>query len=111
MRIVALILAAGASRRMGRPKQLLDWGGQPLVRTVAQQALDASIDHVVAVVGKAGAEVAAAFDGLPVEVVENPNYASGQSSSLRIGIAALGSDVAAVIVLLSDQPFVTTTII
>lgn len=110
-RVAALVLAAGASERMGRPKQLLDWGGQPLVRVAAMAALSAGLYPVLAVVGSAGAEVAAALAGLPLQIVANPNYATGQSSSLRMGITALPPKCLAVLVLLSDQPFVTPAIV
>ena len=110
-RIAAIILAAGSASRMGSPKQLLDWGGRPLVRVVAEHALAARLDRVLVVVGAAGDAVAAALAGLPVEIVENPAYAEGQSTSLRAGVAALGPEVGAALVLLGDQPFVTPAII
>jgi molybdenum cofactor cytidylyltransferase len=96
---------------MGRAKQLLDWGGRPLVRVVAEQALAARLDHVLVVVGASGGAVAAALAGLPVEVVENQAYAAGQSTSLRAGIAALAPAIGAAMVLLGDQPFVTPAIV
>ena len=109
--VAAIILAAGASQRMGQPKQLLDWHGQPLIRAVAQAALASQARPVSVVLGGAGTAVAEALHGLPLAVVENPHYASGQSSSLRAGIAALGAEVPAALVLLGDQPFVTPAII
>jgi len=109
--VAAIILAAGASSRMGRPKQLLDWHGRPLVRAVAEQALAARLDQVYVVVGAAGAAVATALEGLPLHIVANRHYAVGQSSSLHAGIAALDSAVGAALILLGDQPFVTTAII
>jgi molybdenum cofactor cytidylyltransferase len=96
---------------MGRPKQLLDWGGQPLVRVVAEFALASQLDRVVVVVGAAEREVTGALAGLPLDLVHNPAYAEGLSTSLRAGIAALGPEVAAALVLLGDQPFVTPVII
>lgn len=109
--IAGLVLAAGAATRMGRPKQLLDWGGRPLVRVAAETALAAHLSPVLAVLGSAQAEVAAALAGLPAQLVPNPRYAEGQSTSLRAGIAALPADCAAVVVLLGDQPFVTAEIV
>ena len=106
-----LILAAGASLRMGRPKQLLDWHGRPLVRAAAETALAAGLDPLVAVVGAARAEVTAALAGLPLRIVANPSYLAGQSTSLRAGVAALGPDADAAVVLLGDQPFVTVEIV
>lgn len=109
--VSGLILAAGASLRMGRPKQLLDWHGRPLVRAAAETALAAGLDPLVAVVGAARAEVIAALAGLPLRIVANPSYLAGQSTSLRAGVAALGPDVDAAVVLLGDQPFVTVEIV
>lgn len=109
--IAGLVLAAGAASRMGQPKQLLDWGGRPLVRVAAEAALAAHLSPVLVVLGSAQAEVAAALAGLPVQPVANPAYADGQSTSLRAGIAALPAECAAVLVLLGDQPFVTAAII
>lgn len=111
MSVAGLMLAAGAASRMGRPKQLLDWAGRPLVRVAAEIALEVPLDPVLVVVGNAAAEVAAALNGLPLQIVPNPDYAAGQSSSLRAGIAALPPDVAAVVVLLGDQPFVSAAIV
>jgi molybdenum cofactor cytidylyltransferase len=112
-RVAALILAAGASSRMGRPKQLLDWAGRPLVRAAAEVALAARLHPLLVVVGGAEAEVAGALAGLPLRIIANPDYAAGQSTSLRAGIAALDhdDDADAVVVLLGDQPFVTAAIV
>ncbi len=109
--IAAIILAAGASSRMGRPKQLLDWHGLPLIRVVAEQALAAQLDQVTVVVGGAGDAVAAALAGLPLRIVVNPEAAAGQSTSLRAGVAALGPEVGAALILLGDQPFVSAALI
>jgi molybdenum cofactor cytidylyltransferase len=109
--VSGLILAAGASMRMGRPKQLLDWGGRPLVRAAAEVALAARLDPVLVVVGGARAEVEAALAGLPLRIVANRDYAAGQSTSLRAGVAALDPEIDAVVVLLGDQPFVTAAIV
>jgi molybdenum cofactor cytidylyltransferase len=111
MKIAGIILAAGSASRMGQPKQLLDWHGRPLVRVAAEEALVSSLGHVLVVLGSARAEVAAALAGLPLQFVENADYAAGQSTSLRAGIAALEPDVAAAMILLGDQPFVTAAII
>jgi molybdenum cofactor cytidylyltransferase len=109
--VAGIILAAGAATRMGRPKQLLDWGGQPLVAVAAEQALAAGLAPLLVVVGAAADDVTTALGGLPVQSVPCAEYASGQSASLRAGIAALGAEVAAVVVLLADQPFVTAAIV
>jgi molybdenum cofactor cytidylyltransferase len=109
--IAGVILAAGASSRMGRPKQLLDWGGMPLVRAAALNALGAGLAPVLVVTGGAQEAVEGALANLPVQLVHNASYAEGQSTSLRAGIAALGAEPDAALVLLGDQPFVTREII
>ncbi len=84
-----IILAAGESTRFGAPKQLLDWKGKPFVRQVAETALQAGLWPVVVVTGFCAADVESALDGLPVEIVHNPEYPQGQSTSIRAGIQPL----------------------
>lgn len=102
--IAVLLLAAGESRRMGRPKQLLPWCGKPLVRHAAETALQAQADELLVVLGAHAEAVAAALHGLTLRLVQNPGYATGQAGSLRVGLAALPADADAAIVLLADQP-------
>lgn len=99
-----VVLAAGGANRFGAPKQLLDWRGQPLVRHVASLALRAGLDPVVVVIGAYRAEVRQALDGLPVILVENQDWQSGQSSSIRGGLCALPAETGGAIFLLCDQP-------
>ena len=103
--IVALVLAAGSSRRMGRPKQLLEIGGEPLIRRAVRQAAAAGLDQIVVVVGPHRAEIERALGDAGVRLVDNPDHLSGMASSLRAGLRALGSEVEAAIVMLADQPF------
>ena len=101
----AIVLAAGLSRRMGRPKLLEDLQGTPLIRRTVQAVLAAGIAEVVVVVGPAHPETfAAALGGLPVRITVNPAPEMGQSSSLRLGIEALTPGVGDVLVALGDQP-------
>jgi molybdenum cofactor cytidylyltransferase len=106
-----IILAAGLSSRMGGDKVLLPWQGQPLVRHMAGIALASRLAEVVVVTGHRAIEVAAAVSDLPVRVINNPEYATGLSSSLRAGIAALSPYLGGALVLLVDQPLVTTAIV
>ncbi|MCW5839239.1 MAG: nucleotidyltransferase family protein [Anaerolineales bacterium] len=103
-RVAGIVLAGGGSSRLGQPKQLLDWKGTPFVRQVAETALAAQLSPVIVVTGAAAAEVTAALHGLAVQVVHNPNWAAGQSSSVKAGLAAVPADAAAAIFMAVDQP-------
>lgn len=102
-----VLLAAGGSTRMGRPKQLLPVHGQPLLRHVTQLALRASVSPVVVVLGANADVIAPCLDGLSVQIAVNPNWSEGLGSSLRCGMEALLTAVPeteVVIVALADQP-------
>jgi xanthine dehydrogenase accessory factor len=109
-----VILAAGASARMGRPKQLLPLGGRPLLQHVLDAAAGSRLDEVVLVLGAAADEIRAAVtlpSSRPVRVVVNPAYAEGQSGSLRLGLGSVDPRAAATAVLLGDEPHVTPALI
>jgi molybdenum cofactor cytidylyltransferase len=103
-RVAGVILAAGGAQRMGQPKQVLIWHGQPLVRHVARAALEGGLDPVVVVTGNAAEQVRAAVEGLPILVANNPEWQAGQSSSVKIGLHALPAETGAAVFLLADQP-------
>jgi CTP:molybdopterin cytidylyltransferase MocA len=106
-KVAAILLAAGGSRRMGEPKQLLELEGEPLVRRAARAALETRCARVLVVTGAAGGEVEAALAGLDVEVVRNPVWETGLASSIRAGLEAAQRAVPGldgVLVLLADQP-------
>lgn len=115
--IYGILLAAGISSRMGSPKQLLDWHGQPLIAHVVTQACDSLLDGLIVVTGAAAESTQAVLSGIaaqrniPVSVCFNPVYAQGQATSLRAGIAELPADVRAIVVLLVDQPLITSALI
>jgi molybdenum cofactor cytidylyltransferase len=103
--IAAIVLAAGASTRMGRQKLLLPMpDGRALVRLAVEQVLAAGLDETVVVLGADAEAVSAALIGLPVRTVVNPRYAEGQSTSLRAGLDALPGGTEAVVIALGDQP-------
>ena len=105
-RVAGVILAAGTSSRLGRPKQLLDICGEPLVRGVARIALASRLDTVTVVIGNAADQVAPLLDDLDVTVAFNGSYGSGQASSLKAGVRAVPANADAVLLLLVDQPTV-----
>jgi molybdenum cofactor cytidylyltransferase len=110
--IAGIVLAAGLSRRMGRPKLLLPLGdGKPLVRLAVERVLAARLDSVVVVLGAEADAVAAALADLPVRTIVNPRHVEGQSTSLRAGVDALGPGMEAAVVALGDQPLPDPTLI
>jgi molybdenum cofactor cytidylyltransferase len=100
---VAVLLAAGLSRRMGkRNKLLIDIGGETLVRRTAKTYLNAGVG-VHAVLGHEPELVRKALEGLPVSFVYNARFEEGQPASVRAGIDSLAGGYDAVLVALSDQ--------
>ncbi|MBL8103161.1 MAG: putative selenium-dependent hydroxylase accessory protein YqeC [Anaerolineales bacterium] len=99
-----IILAAGQATRYGSPKQLLEWKGRPFVRCVAETALQAGLWPVVVVTGFHSTEVESCLKDLPVEIIHNPEYMQGQSTSIKTGIAAMPQKVGSALFLLADQP-------
>ena len=110
MGIGALVLAAGGSSRLGTPKQLVVFRGETLVRRAAKAALESVCDRVVVVVGNQAQQVRHEIDDLPVLVVENENWQSGMSTSIRAGLARISSEDG-VVITLCDQPFVTAAVL
>lgn len=103
--VAGVVLAAGSSTRMGRPKQLLRLGEVPLLQHVVDAVAAARLDEVVVVLGHEATVVEEALR-LPEgsRVVRNTEHAAGLSSSLRAGLDALGPGIRAAIVALGDQP-------
>lgn len=104
-KIVAIVLAAGQSRRMGAANKLTaDVDGLPMVRHAVNAALQSGVAETIIVTGHEPERVAAAVDGLEVRLIGNPDFAKGLSTSLRSGLAAIPTDADGVVVLLGDMP-------
>ncbi len=110
-RTAGIILAAGEARRYGQLKQLLDYHGQPFVRTVAMTALTSGLSPVVVVTGASAESVEAAVHDLPIIIIRNADWQKGQSSSIQAGLRTLPARSSAAIFLLADQPQVMPTVI
>ncbi len=108
-RTAAVILAAGQASRMGVAKTLLAFNGEALVRRAARAALEAHYDQVSVVVADDIAAVSTALDGLPVTLIVNRQARDGIGTSIAAGVRALGPDIERVALVLSDQPFITST--
>ena len=114
LRVGVIILAAGASTRMGEPKQLLPITGHPLVIRAAEAALASSAWPVVVVVGAHADKIRPLLAPYPVLIAENPAWIEGMASSLRTGIATLqqfSRSLNAAVVALCDQPAFSAQII
>src|SRR5882724_2848569 len=105
--VTAVVLAAGASSRMGEQKLLLQLGGEAIVRRTVRQVCDTGVDDVLVVVGHQHEQVLGALDGLPIRHAINAKYRDGMGSSFRTAIEHIGDSEAALFAL-ADQPFVTT---
>jgi molybdenum cofactor cytidylyltransferase len=112
--VALLLLGAGASTRMGQPKQLLPYKGQTLLRHAAETAAASGCAPRVLVTGALHSELLPEVAGLDFSVVRNDAWASGMGSSIAAGLTALEThhpDLAAVVVMLCDQPLLTADII
>jgi len=130
--VSAVVLAAGASTRMGRPKQLLPWGGVPMVRHVAQTFAKSAACEVIVVVGcRADAVVRAVLGdehgvhrqrhgrerqgdqgrAAPIRVVVNAAWEDGMATSVSCGVGAARADADAFLIALSDHPAVGVDVI
>jgi xanthine dehydrogenase accessory factor len=114
--IAVIILAAGGSTRMGRPKQLLSYGGRTLLRNAAEMAVASVCRPIIVVLGAYEDQLQREIGGLPVQSVVNERWAGGLGSSIRAGLEAVErcdreGAAEAVVLTLSDQPFVTDAVI
>ena len=101
----AIVLAAGRSSRMGGPNKLLArFAGEPLIRRTAERALASGVKGAVVVTGHQAARVREALDGIDMRVVHNPDFATGLSSSLKAGVAALPVSATGALIVLGDMP-------
>lgn len=109
-RMAAVVLAAGASRRLGEPKQLLPIEGESLLRRSARLAVEAGCEPVFVVLGFEAERMRGELAGLGVEAVLNQDWPEGMGSSLRRGVAAamaVRPEVDGVLAMVCDQPFLT----
>ncbi len=109
--ICAIVLAAGMSRRMGTQKLLLPFAGRTVIAHIVAELLCSTVDHVLVVVGYQGKSVAQKLPKQMITIVTNPNYKSGMLSSVRCGIQALPQKCNAVMVVLGDQPAISSEIV
>ncbi|MET0615748.1 MAG: nucleotidyltransferase family protein [Thermoleophilaceae bacterium] len=105
--VTGLVLAAGGSRRLGRPKQLLPYGRATLLDHVLDTARSCSFDQLLCVIGGAASDVRGTVELGGVDVVENPDFGEGCSSSIAAALHAVDSRCDVLVLMLGDQPGVT----
>jgi molybdenum cofactor cytidylyltransferase len=105
VKVAAIVLAAGGSTRLGRPKQLLEFRGETLIRRAVRAAQEAGCAQIVVVVGRERDKIENALTDFPATIAPNELWERGPGTSIRAGVAALtGADAA--IILACDQPHV-----
>jgi molybdenum cofactor cytidylyltransferase len=124
--VAAVILAAGGSSRLGRPKQLLTFRGETLVRRAVRAGAEAGCDPVIVVVGAMSSTIRSEVDAIResriasspapgddarATVVENAEWQNGVGTSIRRGLEQLDGSVQAVVLIACDQPFVDASVI
>lgn len=109
-----VILAGGASTRMGRPKQLLQYNGKTLLNHAVNEAINAKADAVVVILGKNADLFEGEIDKEEVRVVINENWKEGMASSVRLGLDTLlkiKPYIDAVIFMVCDQPHISSSVL
>lgn len=103
-RIVGVVLAAGESRRMGRLKALLPFGSHTVIEQVLQPLLQAGLAQVAVVLGHRAAEIAAVLTALPIQLLYNPDYQHGMTTSVQVAMRDITPVADAYLLALVDQP-------
>lgn len=109
--IWAIILAAGESRRMGKPKLLLPFGEKTIIETVIQNAILSKVDEVLVVLGSSQDKIEQKIKKLPIKIIVNPHFSKGMLSSIQCGIQSIPKNAQAVLIMLGDQPSISSDII
>jgi len=109
--VAAVVLAAGASTRLGQPKQLAPIGGRPALAYTLDALRASRVDRIVLVLGHTADAIAAALDLTDITVVRNDVYAAGQSTSVLAGVKSLDDDIAAALMVVGDQPLLAPTVV
>lgn len=109
--ISAIVLAAGEARRMGANKLLLPWGERSVLREVLHQLARSRVDEVILVVGHEADRVRGHAAGEGIKIVHNPEYREGMAASIRHGLLAVDREAEAFLVVLGDQPGISSPVI
>lgn len=109
--IWAMILAAGESKRMGKPKLLLPVGEKTMIETVIDRVIQSRAEKILVVLGSNREKIEKKIGNLSLEIAVNPDFKEGMLSSVQHGFHALPEDTQAVLIFLGDQPSIPTDVI
>jgi len=109
--IWAMILAAGESKRMGKPKLLLPFGEKTIIETVIENVIQSRVEKILVVLGSSWEKIKKKIENFPIEIIMNPHFSMGMLSSVQWGFQALPKNTQAVLIVLGDQPAVSSAII
>jgi molybdenum cofactor cytidylyltransferase len=107
----AIVLAAGESKRMGRPKMLLPFGEKTIIENVIDAIFESRIENILIVLGSNRESIEQKVSSYPLKTVFNPDYKSGMLSSVQTGFRALPRDAQVALVFLGDQPSISPAVI
>ena len=108
-RAAAVVLAAGASSRLGQPKQLVRLAGEALLERAVRLAQEAGCAPVIVVLGAAADVIESSCNLSDAQIIHNPQWTEGMASSIRSAVSQLPGEVEALLVLACDQPAVTAS--
>jgi molybdenum cofactor cytidylyltransferase len=106
--VSAILLAAGLSRRMGRPKQLLPLHGKPVIIHCFDNIFASGIRDIVVVLGLQGEKIKSIIGDFPIKIAFNSDESSDMSGSVRVGLQNISRSSTGVLICLSDQPLIST---
>lgn len=109
--IAAIILAAGESKRMGKPKLLLPFGEKTIVETAISHVRQSKVKEILVVLGSDSEKIEEKIKGFPLKITVNPEYRKGMLSSVQWGFNKLSKDIQAVLIVLGDQPDISAVVI
>jgi molybdenum cofactor cytidylyltransferase len=111
-KVGAIVLAAGASLRMGRPKLILPWEDSSVIGHVINVLEQAELDEIIVVTGGSRKQVEDAIRGYKIRVIFNPAHAEGEMlSSVQLGLTGLKPEIEAALITLGDQPFIQLEVV
>lgn len=111
MKIGALVLAAGESKRMGESKLLLPFGQRTIIETVIGSVIKSKVDEILVVLGSEAERIEERIKAFPLRLTVNPDYKQSMLSSVRWGFKEISNTIQGILVCLGDQPSIPTDVI